>query len=74
MPDAMVKYDEVAGEPVRNKQGHMIRVKHNEGILFVGIVKMFQPQNLRILLAAYHLYRLQLYMTSISLVRMEELG
>lgn len=43
MPYAVVKYDEVAGEPVRNKQGNMIRVKHNEAGLLIGKITKRTP-------------------------------
>ncbi|ENX36366.1 hypothetical protein F889_00528 [Acinetobacter colistiniresistens] len=43
MPYAVVKYDEVAGEPLRNQKGHLIRVKHNETGLLIGKITKRTP-------------------------------
>lgn len=43
MPYAVVKYDEVLGEPVRNKKGRMIPVKRDEAGLLIGKITKRTP-------------------------------
>lgn len=43
MPYAVVKYDETLGEPVRNAQGRMVRVKRNETGLLIGKITQRTP-------------------------------
>lgn len=43
MPYAVVKYDEALGEPVRNAEGRMLRVKRNETGLLIGKITRSTP-------------------------------